>query len=248
MKRISFLIAILMLLVSAPYALADFAVAPTLDLSTSSNLAGATDAVYTFHFENTDTSTGVVGFSLAIPAGYSVNPACITNEAGIAVMTGNAGQVYGFLRGQITVATTSTPRHYIASVSVFQAEAVLTEPTPTAQGKFEVSVPSIPGVGNAVFLEVSTVPGFFMNPSTPGTYVWGPSLANPTSGPAVATVPRSGFTQTVTIIGPSETTQAATTMTSETTAVTTTPELSVPIIVLIALAALTILVAKRRLP
>jgi hypothetical protein len=248
MKRTSLLIAvILMLLVTAPRAFADFAVTPTLDLTTSSNLAGATDAVYTLHFENADTSTGVVSFSLAIPAGYSVNPAYITNQPGITIMTGSAGQLNGFLRGQITVATTSTPRHYIATVSGYQAEAVLTEPTSTAQGKLEVSIPSIPVVGNAVFLEVSTVPGFFINPSTPGTYTWGPSLANPTSGPAVATIPRSGFTQTVTIVAPSGTTEAATTMTSETTAATT-PELSAPITVFIALVALTILLAKRKLP
>jgi hypothetical protein len=227
MKRISLLIAtILMLLVTAPCAFADFAVTPTLDLAASSNLAGATDAVYTFHFENTDTSTAVVGFSLAIPAGYSVNPAYITNETRITVMTGSAGQLFGFLRGQITVATTSTPRYYIVAISGYEFLAVLAEPTATAQGKFEVSFPSVPG--DAVFMELSTLPGFFVNPSTPGNYTWGRSLANPESGSAVAMVPRSGFTQTVTIIGPSVATQAATTMTSETTAVTTTPELSAP--------------------
>jgi hypothetical protein len=223
MKRIDVLIAtMLMLLVMAPSAIADFAVTPTLDLTTSSNLAGATDAVYTFHFESKDTSTSVISFSLAIPAGYSVNPAYVTQKSGITVMKGKAGQLVGFIRGDIAVTTTATPGHYKVGVSGYQTEAVLTEPTPTAEGKLEVPIPSIPGVSGAVFLDVSTVPGFFVNPSTPGTYAWGPSLAYPPSGRGVATVPRSDFSQTITIVGPSVTTEAATSVTTSAAASVTT--------------------------
>lgn len=226
MKRIYLLIAaVLMLLITAPHAFAGFSVTPTLDLTASSNLADATDAVYTFHFENTDKSTHVVDFFLVIPAGYSVNPAYVTEKSGITIMTGKAGQLGGFLSGTLKVATTSTSGHYVAEVSGFKAELVLTRPAPTADGKLEISIPSVPGIGNAVFLEASTVPGFFINPSAPGTYTWGPSLANPASGPGVATVPRPDFTQTVTIVGPSTGTGPATSTTisavSPTTTVTT---------------------------
>jgi len=218
MKRICLPIAtMLMLLVVAPCALAGFSVTPTLDLTASSNLAGATDAVYTFHFENKDKSTTVIGFFLAIPAGYSINPAYVTAESKITVMTGQAGQLVGVLRGGVTVATTSTPCHYTVDVSGYRAEAVLTEPTPTAQGKLDVQIPSIPGVSGPVFVEISTVSGFFVNPSTPGDYAWGPSLAYPASGPGVATVPRSNLSQTITIVGTSVTTQAITSATAPAT-------------------------------
>jgi len=226
MKRVYLLIVpMLMVLITAPHSFAGFSDTPTLDLTASSNLAGATDAVYTFHFENTDKSTHVVDFLLLIPAGYSVNPTYVTKKSGITIMTGKAGELGGFLSGTLKVTTTSMSGHYVADVSSFKAELVLTVPTPTAEGALEISIPSVPGVGNAVFLEASTVPGFFINPSEPGTYTWGPSLADPASGPSVATVPRPSFTQTVTIVGPSTTTEPAATTSvsaaSPTTIVTT---------------------------
>jgi hypothetical protein len=206
MKRIALLITtVLMLLAIAPYALADFAATPTLDVTTSSNHPGATDAVYTFHIENTDKSTTLTSLSTVIPAGYSVNPEFITTKPGITIMKGKAGAPNGFLSAPFTVETTTKPDNYLttinAIVAVYHSEIVLTEPTSTAEGKLEIQIPSVPLIGNAVFLDASTVPGFFINPSTAGNYTWGPSLASPASGPAVAMVARPGYTQTVTITG-----------------------------------------------
>lgn len=221
-----------MLLVIAPYALADFAVTPTLDVTSSSNLPGATDAVYTFHFENPDKSTGVSALSTVIPAGYSIGPAFITTKQGVTIMKGKAGQVGGMLSAPFTIESTTTLDHYLTTISAmiytFHADVVLTEPTATAQGKLEFQIPSISLMGNAVFLDASTVPGFFINPSNPGTYTWGPSLAIPIGGASVATVARSGFTQAVTIIGPSATTQTATAAATSTASPATTVATQTP--------------------
>ena len=61
--------------------------------------------------------------------------------------------------------------------------------------------------------DITPVEGFFVNPSTPGTYAWAPSIASPKSGPSVTMVPRSGFSQTVTIVGSGATTSVTTTET-----------------------------------
>ena len=71
---------------------AAFTTAPTLDLTTLSNIASAT-TVYTFHVENPDLLESVSTFSVVIPAGYSIDPAYLTTTPGIVVMTG----VFGFI-------------------------------------------------------------------------------------------------------------------------------------------------------
>jgi len=205
MKRITLLIAtILMFLAAAPYAHADFAATPTLDVTTSSTQAGATDAVYKFHIENTDNSVALASLSVVIPAGYSINSTYITNKSGITIITGTAGQPGGALSAPFKVATTTTPDHFVTTVNVviitYTAYMELTEPTPTAPGKLDFQIPSTL-VGNAVYLDSACVAGFFINPSTAGTYTWGPSLATPAKGSPVTTVARSGYTQTVTITG-----------------------------------------------
>lgn len=209
MKRITLLIVtILMLLTVAPYALADFAVAPTLDVTasgaTDATQPGATDAVYKFHIENTDSNMPLASLSVVIPAGYSINPTYITSKSGITIITGTAGQPGGALSAPFNVKTTTTPRHFVTTVSVviitYTAYMELTEPTPTTPGKMVFQIPKTI-VGNAVYLDSACVTGFFINPSTAGTYTWGPSLATPETGSPVTTVARSGYTQTVTITG-----------------------------------------------
>jgi len=216
MKRIGVLIVVLL---TSPaivqYAFGVSEVPPTFDLSTSSNLAGATDAVYTFHVENRDSSTSIA-LSMVIPAGYSLN-SMYNTKSGITVMKGNGwiltpwgGHLVGMLF-TIMVTTTSTPGHYrgivFSIIGALSSEVLLTEPTPTAPGKLDVRGVSIKGT---LSLDLSTVPGFFINPLTPGDYTWGPSYANSTSGQRVASVPRPGFTQKVTIIDTSVTTQPTT--------------------------------------
>jgi hypothetical protein len=220
MKRIGVLIPVLLMsLVIVPYVFGVSPVPPTFDLGTSSNLASATDAVYSFHIENRDSSTSIA-LSMVIPAGYSVNSMYFTNKSRTAVMTGQgwgmtfyAGLFVGMLF-TIIVTTTSTPGHYRGIVSsaigALGSDIVLTEPTPTAPGKLDVPGVSLKG---KMWLDLSTVPGFFINPSTPGDYTWGPTFANSTSGQRVASVPRPGFTQKVTIIGTSVTTQPTTSAT-----------------------------------
>jgi len=53
-KSVILVVLILVFVVSAPQANASFTKPPTFDLVTSSNLAGATDAIYTLHLENPD--------------------------------------------------------------------------------------------------------------------------------------------------------------------------------------------------
>jgi hypothetical protein len=205
MKRITLLIVtILMFLSVAPYAHADFAATPTLDVTTSSTQAGATDAVYKIHIENTDSKMALASLSVVIPAGYSINSTYITSKSGITIITGTAGQPGGALSAPFNVKTTIQPGHFSTTVSAiiftYHADMELTEPTPTAPGKMVFQIPSTI-VGNAVYLDSECVAGFFINPSTAGTYTWGPSLATPASGSPVTTVARSGYTQTVTITG-----------------------------------------------
>lgn len=230
------IIALVMLL---PQAKASFTENPTMDLITSSSLAGATDAVYTIHLEDPDTTEDMASLSITIPAGYSIDQRFITSKPGI-----NAGSAQGVCAswaGENIIITTTTKGDLEISNSLVGpvAQLILTEPTPTTQGSLQILLAgSYAPLNHGCFAELTTVKGFFINPSKPGTYTWAPSTSSPKSGPPVAMDPRPSFSQTVIITGPS-----VTTTTSMTTA---TPELPGPEIALIATIALTVLAAKSR--
>jgi hypothetical protein len=231
----TFMIVLFLLL---PQANASFTKPPTFDLKTTSNLAGATDAVYTLHFENADQSEDATNASVTIPAGYSINQKFITDQSGI--KAGSASGHCPIGSAQANFVTTTTPGHFtISFMSGATVDITVIEPTATTPGTMEFSFFGTYAVMNyGCYAELTTVEGFFINPSSPGTYAWAPSTANPKSGPPVTMGPGPGFSQTITITGP-----AVTTTTSITT---TTPELPAPVIVLIALVALSVVVAKRR--
>lgn len=57
----------LVLVMLVPQADASFTETPLFDLKTSSNLAGATDALYTLHVENRDQSEDAASLFITIP-------------------------------------------------------------------------------------------------------------------------------------------------------------------------------------
>jgi len=187
-------------------AMAAFTVPPTMDLTTSSNCSGATNAVYTFHAENPNEGETVVAFTVPIPAGYSVNPVYLTATPGIVVMTGVYGpvgtvNVNGLLSlettsiiGQFAVIATNT-NPPVPPVQIGQANLVPPSSTPT-QWTVNIS-PTVPN--NLEYIELSFVAGFLINPSSPGVYTWGPSTATPSEGSSVPMNPKPGFTNQVDI-------------------------------------------------
>lgn len=197
------LVAFLMMVLPAR---ADFIVPPTMDLTTSSNCSGATNAVYTFHAENPNAGETVVAFTVPIPAGYSLNPAYLAATPGIVVMTGVYGpagtaNVNGLLRlettsiiGQFAVIATNTnppvPPFIIG-------QAYLIPPTTTATSWKVTISPSVPN--NGEYIELAFVAGFFINPIVAGVYTWGAAMADPSEGASVPMDPRPGFTNQVDI-------------------------------------------------
>ena len=175
---------------------------PTFDLTTSNNVAGATDAVYTFHFENPDSAEIAVSFWVVVPAGYFVNPSYMTTTPGIIVMAGYydiVGDYSAPYLGTVEIKTTTTSGIFeIFRNGVSEGSLVLILPTPTTPGSFGGILPSL---NDGFWGEVSTAAGFLINPSTPGLYTWGPNTATPSSGPTVPMNPRGGKTNQVTIIG-----------------------------------------------
>jgi hypothetical protein len=177
---------------------AAFTVAPTFDLTTSSNCAGDTGAVYAFHTQSTDASEMAIGGSLTIPAGYSINLAYLTTTPGIVVFTGLYGYVGNPPVGTVQVTTTTTAGTF-AFYGDGQLKGASTIVPPTS---------TTPGTANGAFValeplqyaDISTVPGFFFNPSVPGVYTWGPNTAIAGSDlSSVLMSPRSGFTNEVRI-------------------------------------------------
>ncbi len=235
-----FLVALIIaLVILLPQAKAGFTENPTMDLKASSNSVGATDAVYTIHLEDPDTTEDMASLSIAIPAGYSIDQRFITSKPGI-----NAGSAHGVCAswaGENIIITTTTIGDLEISNSLVGpvAQLIITEATSTTQGSLQVLLAgSYAPLNHGCFADLTTVKGFFINPSKPGTYTWAPSTANPKSGPPVVMDPRPSYSQTVIITGPSVTTTTSMT--------TTTPELPGPEIVLIALVALTFVAAKGR--
>jgi hypothetical protein len=203
----------LVLVMLVPQANAKFTKTPIFDLRTSSSLAGATDALYTLHIENRDQSEDATSLSITVPAGYSIDQKFITNKAGIKAMS-----AYGSCAdwsGQASVVTTTTPgRLLMAAMGTTVVEITVSEPTSTTQGIIEMTFVGIYTIMNrGCHGDITPVKGFFINPSTPGTYAWAPSIANPKSGPSATMEARSGFSQTVTIVGTGATTSVTTTET-----------------------------------
>jgi len=205
----------LVLVMLVPQADANFTKTPIFDLKASSSLAGATDALYTLHLENPDLYEDTLTASITIPAGYSINQKFITDKSGI-----KAGSAYGHCQEGSApaniVTTTTLGRFAISFAGMAAVDIIVSEPTPTTPGTMKFTF--VGGYAGAVmnrgcYGEISPVAGFFVNPSTSGTYAWAPSIANPKSGPSVTMVPRSGFSQTVTIVGTGATTSVTTTET-----------------------------------
>ncbi|WP_455279173.1 hypothetical protein [[Eubacterium] cellulosolvens] len=194
-----------------PYGYA-FTVNPTMDVTTSSNIVGATDAIYSFHAENPNTiypQESVVAFTVLIPAGYSVNPAYMTTTPDIVVMTG----VYGFIgqpiSGYLRLNTTVVSGLFVINAKRISPPTVppyvpigtaqIVPPTMDAPGSWIVTL-GAPNTGE--YIDLSFVAGFFINPSTPGIYVWAPSTAQAGDASIASMDPRQGFTNEIRIIGP----------------------------------------------
>jgi len=219
---VSLVVVMLVFMVLVPQANAGFKTPPTFDLTTSSNLAGATDAVYVLRAENRDPSEDASFLVIVIPAGYSIGQSFITEKAGVKAMS-----VYGSCpegNGRAGVITTTTPGLFSVSWrGIAEARITIVAPSATAQGKMGVTFSGGYSIVNrGCYGEFTTEKGFLINPSTPGTYTWGPSTAQPTTGPKIEMVPRRGFTQTVEIVGPSVTTQTVTSTTESSTVPATT--------------------------
>jgi hypothetical protein len=208
---ISIVVVMLVLVVLVPQANAGFTNSPTFDLKTSSSLAGATDAVYVLHFENLDQTEDAVGLSITLPAGYSVDQKFITDKIGITAMSAYGNCPDG--TGQAKIVTTTTPgRFSMSAMGMSQGEVTVRVPTPSTEGVLEMTFAGTYTIMNRGCKgEITPVKGFFINPSTAGTYAWAPSVVKPRSGPAVTMEARSGFSQIVTIVGTTATTSATTT-------------------------------------
>jgi len=129
-----------------------------------------------------------------------------------------------------TVTTTTPGRFEISARGIVVGEMTISEPASTTQGKLEVTFRSR---SHGSSFESKSEKDFFINPSSPGTYTWAPSLVSPRSGPPVTMDPRPGFSQTVTIVGTGQTTVVTTAETAiptvtQTTAATTVQVTTVP--------------------
>ena len=179
---------------------ASFTFAPTLDLTTSSNITGAT-AVYTFHIESPDSLEAVSAYSVTIPAGYSIDPTYLTTTPNIE-LPGFAG-AFGYIGlppfGSIKVKTTTTSGQFnVYGYIPFESlvgNVVIAPPTPITPGVINGLI-TIWSARIYVDLTVTVI-----NPSTPGVYTWAPNAATPWSGGAnVSMDPRPGFTNQVEIV------------------------------------------------
>ena len=194
-------LALLCLLVLMPRANASFTNVPTFDLTTSSTQAAATNAAYSFYVQNPDQSEDAVDISIAIPAGYSMGQSFMTSTANIQVGTVSGQCPVG--AGQGTVTTTTIPGQFSINIKQLGAPIggiTITPPTASSPGTFDMKFTSQYSFENyGCGGQFSFVNGFFINPSTAGTYSWAPSTATPKSGPTVMMQPRPGFSQSITI-------------------------------------------------
>jgi hypothetical protein len=239
--KFPFLALMLAMVILVPQFGAASTASPTFDLVASSNVAGASDATYTLHVENPVESPGMVGFTITIPAGYSIGQKFITNTAGIVAMSAKGSCPQG--SGTASIATTTTTLTYSLSVpGVAGGSVKVNEPTATSPGAIQITLTGF-AVGNSgCSFDLTSVSGFFLNPPTPGTYAWAPSSANPTSGSPVTMAPRQGFSQNVTIGG------SATITTSSTTEVPEFPSFFfLPIVIGLAVTLSVVIIRKKQI-
>jgi hypothetical protein len=175
----------------------------TFDLTASTPCA-CSNPIYKFHLEN-PTDNEYASIWVTIPAGYTIDPAYMTTTPGIVVATGIGGDVNPRTTDHTLVFKTSGTLGIFELFEegvLFSTTGVLTPPTPTSPGSFNLLSQ---GVDSNFWAEVSFVAGFFTNPCTPGTYSWSPNTATPVSGAvlangAVSMDPRPGYLNTVTIV------------------------------------------------
>jgi hypothetical protein len=168
---------------------------PTLDLTTSLPCACSEAAVYTFHIENPG-QTAANGITVTIPAGYQINPLYLTTTAGIVVATGVYGDVNPHSSGNTLVLETTTTSGIFQIIDNGTPDGLtgaLTLPTQTQSGLWVIFT----SVGPNIWVEVSFVAGFVINPCTVGTYNWSPNTANILR--TITIEPRAGFSNTITI-------------------------------------------------
>lgn len=182
---------------------ADFATSPTLDLTTSSQTAGA-NAVYSFHVQNNDSSMSAKAFNVTIPAGCLITFPLIANMT-LAGLVGDAGQIGFSPIVSFHANTTSTPGKFRIYGNLIGSTAVF------FMGNVSVKSPTLTLAG---YVSGSLNPGYYlpnkwyvdllinvMNPSNPGTYVFGPNTVTPATGNVTSMNPRSGYTNSITILG-----------------------------------------------
>lgn len=192
---------VLVLALASAGAAAAFSTPPTFDLTTSSTVAGATNAAYTLFGQNNDPIENVASASITIPAGYSIGQQFITNSPGITVAS-VTGECQDLGTGTGSVVTTSTASQFALVVDGNTLGTItISQPTTTTQGQMIISFSGQFGsddhgcYGSFVMTE-----GFFINPSAPGVYSWSPSSAQPVGGgSSVIMAARAGFSQNVTI-------------------------------------------------
>ena len=186
----------------------DFTASPTFDLTTSSNIAGATNATYEFYGEDPNPSVAISNFTVVIPAGYAVNPTYLTTTPGILVMNGSGGTIGSPPAGNGGNATTTTTS---GSFAVWVkghnvGTATLLAPTPMDNGSLTFVFPaSITNFTEGGYVDLITVPGLLVNPTSPGVYTWSAEAypGGPPPNDAVTEVARSGYSQSITIVASS---------------------------------------------
>ena len=183
----------------------DFTVTPTFDLTTSSNITGATNAVYEFHGADNDTSVAISNLSVVIPAGYVVNPAYLTTTPGILVMNISGGIIGKPPSGKTGNATTTTTSgtFNVYGEGKLVGNSTLVAPTSTSNGSLTFVFPQrVANFTEGRYVDLITVPGLLINPTSPGVYNW-TATATPGGFPPndpVKMIARPGYSQSITIV------------------------------------------------
>jgi hypothetical protein len=146
-------------------------------ISTSVPCACSELPVYTIYVDTQFIPPGghITSASILIPAGYMINPAYLTTTAGIIVATGNSGNMlpYTSQSGEIKT-TTTTGQFEIFVGGSSKGTFTIVPPSETTPGDIGGMLVGAPDNNWA---EITFVTGFFINPCTPGTYIWGPNSA-----------------------------------------------------------------------
>lgn len=212
-KQLLLVLALVTISFATSFVASNAASAPTMDLTTTSNVAGAT-ASYAFHVEN-PTSGSYIAFSVTIPAAYAIDPAYLTTTPDIVVpgFTGSFGPAP--LSGSLTVKTTTTSGQFRIFALYFGllieiGSATIVPPTLLTAGTVSGLLYYQLGyaLGPSMYVDLNVV---VINPSAPGVYTWGPNTITPLTittlsggaqGAPVPMNPRTGYTNQVVIVGP----------------------------------------------